>query len=491
MQGHVAGHKGIGPAQRAHGDVVRRPVANAGQFFQRGNGRRHVGPGVQCDALAGHRLGNADDGRLALLDDAQLPQRVAAGLCQHLRRGEQARQLGVGRLNRFAKPGHHALRQSARRRHRDLLAQHRAHRQLKAVQRAWHTQAVALGKVAVQNAVDGRRVGVQIEPGAHPADHQGQHLAQRITHAQHDLATWRVKLGQQPARMDFATRFNAKCPSSPRGMGVIRYKFNSIYGALAYEGQHRPHVIRRPKPELDGDALRVRPTARIARAAQLGRVQFVVRHKGRVEAPQARIPAAQRHLGDGQVGVGQQLLGGEQAARLQILQRRHAKLRLENTPHMAVAHPHALAEFFDRGRRIPPALGLVQHPRRLVRQHGAGILRRPARSLRRQLGPAAQARAKTGAFSLRGVVEETAVRLLGRFDLADRAAVNAGGRDPREKAAVKACVARRQRAVTGVGVRSAAGVEGLQGFNGGHGIIIGRCRLLTSRFRTCSLVAEP
>ena len=335
MQRHVPRRKCIGPAQRPHGDVLRRPVANAGQFFQRTDGGGHIGTGVQLQAVGRHRLRNAHNRCLTLFDYPQLAQRVAADLRQHGGRGEQPRQFRVGRGNGLAKLVHQALRQRTRCGHGDLLAQHGAYGQLVAVQASRHAQAVALRKTGVQHLVDGLRIGIQIKHRTHPANHQRQNFAQRIAYLQHQLTARGVKLGQQPADVGFRARFNAKSPSCPCTVCMSSYKFSSIDGTLVHERQHRVHVIRWPIPELHGRAL---PVGGRARPAQLRGVEPVVRHKRRVEPAHAGKAAGQGNLGDGQVGVGQQLLGIQQAARLQILQGRHAKRRLENAAQMAVAH---------------------------------------------------------------------------------------------------------------------------------------------------------
>ena len=82
MQRHIACHKRIRPAQRAHGDVLGRPVANAGQGFQGVDGALHISTAMQWQT-ASHGFGQADDGCLPLPDDAELTQIVTGGQGQH------------------------------------------------------------------------------------------------------------------------------------------------------------------------------------------------------------------------------------------------------------------------------------------------------------------------------------------------------------------------------------------------------------------------
>ena len=133
---------------------------------------------MQLQALVGHDAGNADNGGLALPDNAQLAQRIATGSGQHGGRGKQPRQLRPRRVDGRAESVCQALRQRSGGGHRDLLAQHGAHGQLIPIERARHTQPVAARKAAVQHAVDGRRVGVQVKQRAYPANHQRQYFTQ-------------------------------------------------------------------------------------------------------------------------------------------------------------------------------------------------------------------------------------------------------------------------------------------------------------------------
>ena len=120
--------------------------------------------------------------------------------------------------------------------------------------------------------------------------------------------------------MVFTCDFNAKSASGAGISWADCYRFNSMDTALTDKSQHRLNVIRRAVTQPHSDAL---PAAFRLRyhAPELCRVEFVMRHKGRVKAPQAGKPAHQRDLRDGQQGVGQQLFGGMEPAGLQVLQR--------------------------------------------------------------------------------------------------------------------------------------------------------------------------
>ena len=239
--------------------------------------------------------------------------------------------------------------------------------------------------------------------------------------------------------------------ATPKILKVIGIDlFRAGQAALLQKNQHGLHVIRRPKAQNDFDAVTVRRA--LALAPQRRRAHAVVRGQGGVEAAQAGKAGGQRHLRDGQARVGQQLLGGQQAARLQPGQGRHAQFRLEHAAQVPVAHAQARRQPRHAGRGITPGIGRIQQARGVPRQQGRGVLRRPGLRLRRQLGPAAQAGAKAGAFGLRRVGEEAAVLAPRRLHAAHGAAVDAGGGDTDEERAVEACVVRHHGAVAGVGI---------------------------------------
>ena len=114
--------------------------------------------------------------------------------------------------------------------------------------------------------------------------------------------------------------------------------------------------------------------------AQARWTQPVIAHKRGIKTPQT---GKTSHVGDvsyRQLCVGQQLLGGQQAAGLQVLQRRDTKLRLKNTSQMAVAHTQARRQFGSAGGIGSPRVRLVQQAGGLQAQRAAGILNRPGKA---------------------------------------------------------------------------------------------------------------
>jgi len=410
-------------------------------------------------AVFGHAPRQRHDGGLALFDDAQFAERIAAGLRQHGGRRKQPGEFRKRCVNGLAEPVHQPLRERARGGHRDLLAEHGAHRELEAVERAGHAQAVASRKRVVQHRVDRDRVGVQVERGAQAVDHLRQHLAQLVAHAQHELATRLIELGQQPAAV--AALADVHAQGLPEAQLVVD-EGHTFDQALPKESQRGRHVVGRPVAQAHRRALAAFALAGLA--PQLGRVQAVVVEKGGVEAPHAGKAAGERDLGDGQIGVGEQLFGREQLSREQVLQRRDAEPVFKHAAQVAVAHAQARGQAFAHvAFCIAPVLRVVEPERGLLQQDGGGVFSGPVAVHGCQLGAAAQAGPKPRVFRLRRVLEEAAVLAPRCAHAADRAAVDAGGRDGREELPVKARVVRAQRAVAGVVVDAVWAVHGCDG----------------------------
>lgn len=311
----------------------------------------------------------------------------------------------------------------------------------------------------MQHGVDGGRVGIQVQQGAHTGDHLGQGGQQAVAggerHAEAGLI-FGVEPGIDPARV-----LHAAHGQPHRAAQALRvHAFHAVDLARGQKAQQRRRVVRRAQPQVHGAG---RARVRAALAAQLRGVEPVVRAEGSIEAPHAGEAAGQRHLGDGQARVGQQLLGRQQPARLQVLQRRHAQGRLEDAAQVPVAHAQAVGQLRHQGAAAvgAPGLGRIQQAQRLAHEDARGVLHRPRQRLRRQLGPAAQAGPEARALGLRGEREEAAVLAPRRAHGADRAAVDAGGGHAREETPVEARVARLQSEVAGVVI--------VGGNVGGHG----------------------
>ncbi|MCY1535640.1 hypothetical protein D9M68_710520 [compost metagenome] len=173
--------------------------------------------------------------------------------------------------------------------------------------------------------------------------------------------------------------------------------------------------------------------------------------EGRVEAAHAAEAAGQRDLGHRQVGVGQQLFGGEQFAREQVLQGRDAQPLLEHAAQMPVAHAQARGQPFAHvAVGVQPVLRIVEPECGLLREDGGSVFPRPVAVQRCQLGPTAQAGAEPGVLGLGGMLEKAAVLAPRRGHATHRPAVDAGGGDGGEELAVETRVVRAQRAVASV-----------------------------------------
>ena len=113
---------------------------------------------------------------------------------------------------------------------------------------------------------------------------------------------------------------------------------------------------------------------------------------------------------------------------------------------MPVAHPERRGQLANLGAR-----------QRMLLDSGDRGADQPAHRIhrgqaRRTLGTAAQTGTETCAFGARGTGEKAHVAALGGTRRTDRTAIDLGGRDGDEEAAVEAAVAGPDRAKAGIGV---------------------------------------
>ena len=162
--------------------------------------------------------------------------------------------------------------------------------------------------------------------------------------------------------------------------------------------------------------------------------------KGGVETAQAGEAAGQGDLADGQRRVGEHLLGCQQFAREQVLQRRDAQAVFKNTAQMAVAHAQTRGEPRHRGAAFDgpgPVLRVVQPLRGLLHEDVARVLGGPVPLQRCEFRTATQAGPEARLFGLGRVLEEAAVLAPRRAHAADRPAIDASGGDRGKEPAIK------------------------------------------------------
>ena len=161
-----------------------------------------------------------------------------------------------------------------------------------------------------------------------------------------------------------------------------------------------------------------------------------------VEPAQAREAAGEGDLGDRQRRFGQQLLGQQQPARQQQLNRRHAQLLVDDAADLARAELELVGDLLEARLLVEvpflePLHDQLRDPLRIVHR----------RAPRRQFRAATQAGPKAGLFGLLRRVEEAAVGRLRRLRRADRPAVDIRRRDADEEHAIEPRIAGRQRPV--------------------------------------------
>ena len=254
--------------------------------------------------------------------------------------------------------------------------------------------------------------------------------------------------------MDARALLDTHRACEPHAMAASRHRLDTAQCAALEETDHRRGVVRWSVTESHFDRLAFAGLGVAAGTPQGARVQAVMRDESIVEAAYAGEAAGQRHLSHRQARIGDELLGSQQAPRLQILQRRHAELRLEDAPQVAVAHPQLRRDLCRAGAAVivtvRPRIRLVDEARCLQREDARRIFGRPARGARCQFWPAAQAWAKPFGLGLRGMAKEAAVFAPRGAHPADRPAVDPGRCHCGKKRAIEACVVRLHGEVAGV-----------------------------------------
>ena len=344
---------------------------------------------------------------------------------------------GEGGRQRLAERGGHPAGQGAGGAHRDLLAEHRAHRRLETVERAGHAQArMRLGEFAEPGA-HLLRLTAEIEQPLQAPQHLRHRSCQRRGQGHRQQRPARYRPHRQPA----AQHLTLARQRHGASVDAVVHRFDAGDGALAEKRQQAGPVQRRTVGELKIQAVLVTAGRQ---APQLRGLQPVALAEQRIKAAHAAEPGGQRHFGDRQAGVGEQPLGQQQALGLGVGHRRDAELVTEGAPQVAVADAQL------RGQGAEVVVGeaaFVDARRHRPRQPAAGV---DAGVAGRQLGAAAQAGAIAAGFGGGGAGEKAAIVPPRYASRAHRPAVHPGGHHGDEELPVETGVAGGQRLITDI-----------------------------------------
>jgi len=227
VQRHVAGREGVGPAQRAHRDVLRGPVADAGQLAQRPlitdrAGHRHDGTGALPDQAARGEFGRVAVGQARGRGKDPSGARAGAVIGAVIGAGVGVRigvriDVGAVVIGRTGKRCAEAPRQPAGqgvgRSHAHLLAEHRAHRQLEPVEGARHANARCLRGQCAQAGGHRRRLAVEVKEPPQPRLQRYSHGGQRGVQAHPQHAAGGIGLHAHPAGMLAPAGSEPHCPA--------------------------------------------------------------------------------------------------------------------------------------------------------------------------------------------------------------------------------------------------------------------------------------
>jgi hypothetical protein len=224
----ITGRERIGFRQRAHRQVLSRPVADAGQRREPRDRSVEVTQARQVERPLG------DHGREPAQRLGPRPWHGVAGERQRRDRGrgrEHVRERAARLGERPSRREHEAAGERAGGRDRDLLSEQRAHREFERVPCARHAhraraQRAGEQRVAGQVFADRQHVRIEVEQARHFRDHArqlagdrgierqphaavavGRHLEHRVLSVQHhrapiDTACHFLDAGNRPARQE-------------------------------------------------------------------------------------------------------------------------------------------------------------------------------------------------------------------------------------------------------------------------------------------------
>ena len=198
------------------------------------------------------------------------------------------------------------------------------------------------------------------------------------------------------------------------------------------KAQQRLKIVRRTKAQAQYQGLVSTGFRATPERPWLGMVGF---GKRGIETAQAAKTRCHGHFGNGQVGLGQQLLGEQQPLGGMHRHRRRAQMLDEQTAQLPGANMHAL------GQRLQRVVGQIAFINELECPRHQMLAVQPQLVTRRQLRPTAQTRAKTlglGSGSA-GVIDH--ILGFGRPRRAYRAAIDSRAENRGKKHPVKPRIA--------------------------------------------------
>src|SRR3989441_1119417 len=245
----VGRREGVGLAEGAHRDVVRRPRADAEHGGEARDRVLEPARGVEHELSARHGAGKPADGRGPATREADRGE-VRVG--ERLGPREEMREAVLRPVVRSTEGAYETPGERGRAAYRHLLAEHGAHRQLEGVPRPGHAQPGAAGDERRQLGAprevvrDPYRVGVEVEEAPRALHDLAQALGARAPDAHHEL-----QLARGRAHRDRARRISER---DRPPVGAARDRLDAGRGARREEGEQPRPVERRPESEPRGDA---------------------------------------------------------------------------------------------------------------------------------------------------------------------------------------------------------------------------------------------
>ena len=437
--------KGVRVMEAAKRDVLRGPLADAGDGAQAGDALFERAGGFEEIRLGDGRAREGNEGGTARGGHAEGAE---VGCGELLRRGKGVGEGCVAERERRCRERDELRGKTTRGGDADLLAEDGADGDLEGLPAAGGTKAGLAahegGECAIAGEMrdDGLGVGVEVEDAAQARCDEGQ----RGDVVTGDLNLKRIAGGQVA---DGDESYMVVCMAvnpDDAAVDAVADLFDARYRARDEEGEQRIPVEGRPigEPQDQGSSSGGSDRA----AAQLAGRTLVERAEGVIETADAAEARGHGYGQHRQARFVEKLLGEEDAARLRDGQGGCADVLIEEATELAFSHTERGGELLDRGAgAIECTLCNAGHG--AADRAGSAA---PCGRVRRDLRTAAEAGAEAGVLGSGGRGKEAAVVAHGRARGADGAAIDAGGGDTGEEAAIEARIAGLERAIADFGL---------------------------------------
>ena len=323
-----------------------------------------------------------------------------------------------------------------------MLAEDGAEAELKTIEGTGDAQArIGFGQWAEEGVVgemigDEFGAGVEVEEIADAVQQRGQYRCEGVAEFEGEGVLICLVRYANPA--GGVTYFDGA------GVGVFGDEFHTFEFAAFEESQDAGPVVRRTIGEQEGGGVRAGELEGVINGllAETGRGHAVAGAEGVVETAQAREAAGEGDVDDGEFCFSEKLLGEQQAAREQELDRGHAEFFLDDAADLAGAEIEFLRDGFERAGFV-----IVAFFDALDDEVGDALGAIDGGMAGSEFRAATETGAEASLLGLGRCGVKAAILLHGRLHGADGAAIDVRGGDGHEEEAVETAIAGEKRLV--------------------------------------------